>query len=110
MANRCSNCGDWNTNDALRCASCNFPFTYWTWYSEYGFAASMRAGAIISIVIAAVAFPVTIGTMIVLSRGLGVQWMALAIAVSVIDAVILFALKDRLMRIGWIGPYERKDW
>jgi len=65
---------------------------------------------IASIIIAAVTFPVIIGTLMILLGGLGFQWIALAIAVSIIDAVVIFALKDRLMRLGWIGPYRKRDW
>jgi hypothetical protein len=110
MAHKCENCGASNTNEAQRCTHCNFPFNYFTWYCEYGFVAFLRAGAVAGVVIAATTFPVIIGTIIVISRSLGIQWLALAAATSIIDAIVLLKLKNRLMRIGWMGPYRRTDW
>jgi hypothetical protein len=110
MPHRCGNCGAWNTNDAQRCTKCNFPFDCFTWYREGGFIAGMKAGWIFGIVIAATVFPATIGAIVIISSGLALQWIALPVGVSILDAVILYRLRDRLMRVGGLGPYSKKDW
>jgi hypothetical protein len=48
--------------------------------------------------------------MIVVSDSLGLQWLVLPLAASIIDAVVLFKLRDKLMRIGGFGPYKRDWW
>jgi hypothetical protein len=110
MSHRCANCGAWNTNETQRCAKCNYPFDYNTWLSEGGFVAWVKAGYVFGMVIAVTVFPAYIGTMVVISSDLGLQWIAFPVGVSILDAVILYGLRDRLMRIGGFGPYSKRDW
>ena len=107
---KCPNCGAINENTAQRCKKCNMPFGYLKWLTEGGFWISWRMGTILGLVIAAVVLPLVIGTAIILSSELGVQWIVWPLAVTIVDAVLLFKLRDSLKRIGGFGQYKRDWW
>jgi hypothetical protein len=107
---KCPHCGAWNSNDALRCSQCNFPFRYLTWMNEGGFWATYRAGFVAGLIIVLVGFPLLIGIPLVLQFAIGTQWVILPIAVSIIDACLLFRFRNVFMRIGGFGSYKRDWW